>query len=101
MKLVCTAVRPEVAGPVVDMLRTLGYTHVGLGRDEPAAAPDGPEALAGAEPGHASVRVEVLVREVEAPGAAVALSRATSKDPHPVFVTDVSPPAFVGEPTGG
>jgi hypothetical protein len=101
MKLVSTFVQPELVGRVVDMLRTLGYTHVGLGHEDPAAAPDGSEALVGDEPGHPSVRVEVLVKEVDAPGAAVALSRATSKDPHPVLVTEVSPMAFVGEPSRG
>jgi hypothetical protein len=79
MKLVGTSVRPELVGRVVDILRMLGYTHVGVGRDQPAAPLDGADA----------VRVEVLVKEVDAPGVAVALSRATSKDPHPVFVTDV------------
>ena len=79
MKLVGTLVRPEFVGRVVDILRMLGYLHVGVGRDLPAGSPGGSDA----------VRVEVLVKEVDAPGAAVALSRATSKDPHPVFVTDV------------
>lgn len=73
MKLVSTSVRHELVGSVVDMLRTLGYRNYGFGDGDPD-----------------SVRVEVLVREVDAPRAAVALSRATSRDPHPVFVTDVA-----------
>ena len=86
MKLVGTSVRPDLVGRVVDILRMLGYRDVSLGQD-PAADVAVP---AGDEPSRASVRVEVRVKEVDAPGAAVALSRATSKDPHPVFVMDVA-----------
>lgn len=76
MKLVSTAVRPEFVGPVLDMLRTLGFRNYGVEQGISAGT---------------DLRVEVLVKEVDAPRAAVALSRVTSKDPHPVFVTDVSP----------
>jgi len=95
MKLVGTSVRPELVARVVDILRMLGYRDVSLGQ-EPTA--DGAAARTDDEPSRASVRVEVRVKEVDAPGAAVALTRATSKDPHPVFVTDVAP---VGAPSWG
>jgi len=88
MKLIATSVHPDRVARVVDILRTLGYTNVGFDQDDPAAA-------------HPAVLVEVLVKDFDAPRAAVALSRATSSDPHPVFVTDVSPLAFAGDASWG
>ena len=88
MKLIATSVHIDRVARVVDILRTLGYTNVGFDQDDPAAA-------------HPAVRVEVLVKDFDAPRAAVALSRATSSDPHPVFVTDVSPLAFAGDASWG
>lgn len=75
MKLVCTTVRIDQVGRVLDMLRTLGYTHVGVGE---ADAPD-------------AVRLEVHVKQVDARSAAVALARATSQDPQPVHVIEAAP----------
>lgn len=85
MKVVCTTVRPDQVGRVVDMLRTLGHADVRLDQDDAAVA----------------VRLEVLVKQVDATGAAIALARATSQDPHPVLVTDASSLTAVGESAGG
>lgn len=81
MKVVRTTVRTDQVGRVVDMLRTLGYTRVGLAQGDAGE----------------TVQLEVLVKQVDATGAAIALARATSQDPHPVQVTDASSLAVVGD----
>lgn len=83
MKRVCTSVRPEAVAPIVDILRTLGYAEVSADR-------------AAGEPEADLVRLEVLVRQVEATRAVAALSRATAKDPHPIVVDEAVPPVGVG-----
>ncbi len=81
MKVVRTTVQTDQVERVVDMLRTLGYSRVGLGQGDVGE----------------TVQLEVLVKQVDATGAAIALARATSQDPHPVHVTDASSLAVVGD----